>query len=91
MERKLGSLMKQSIALQSWQYPKHMAHKKAVAANLFAGSARSHHGNLAACLRVEKIYAMPVIFSGPGSLVLSKAEVRMIEQHYMNIIRNIFH
>ena len=62
------------------------AHKKSVAANLFAGTARSHRGNLAACLKLEKIYAMPVLFSGLGSLVLSKSEVRMIDQHYMNVI-----
>ena len=65
------------------------AHRKAVAANLFAGTARSHRGNLAACLRVERIYAMPVLFSGLGSLVLTKPEVRIVDQHYMNIIRNI--
>jgi hypothetical protein len=35
-------------------------HKKALAANLFAGTARSHGGNIEASLMTEKIYAMPV-------------------------------
>ena len=65
------------------------AHRKSLAANLFAGSARSHRGNLVACLKLEKTYSLPVLLSGLGSLLLSKAEVRMIDQHYSNVLKNL--
>ena len=65
------------------------AHRKSLAANLFTGSARRHRGNLAACLKLEKVYSLPVLLSGLGSLLLTKAEVRMIDQHYVNILRKL--
>ena len=63
------------------------AHRGSIAANLFTGTARSHRGNLAASLKLEKLYASPVLFSGLASLALSKTEVNIIDQHYMNTIR----
>ena len=63
------------------------AHRGSIAANLFTGTARSHRGNLAASLKIEKLYAAPVLFSGLASLVLSKTEVNLIDQHYMNTLR----
>ena len=65
------------------------AHRKALAAILFAGTARNHRGNLAASLQTEKTYASPVLFSGLGSLVLSKSEVNMIDQHYISTLRKL--
>ena len=65
------------------------AHKKALAANLFAGTARSHRGNIAASLMTEKIYAMPVLYSGLASLMLTRTEVNLVDQHYINTLRNI--
>ena len=65
------------------------AHKKALAANLFAGTARSHRGNIAASLMTEKIYAMPVLYSELASLMLTRTEVNLFDQHYINTLRNI--
>ena len=49
------------------------SHRKALAAKLGTGIAKSHRGNLAAALKIEKLYAMPVLFSGLPSLVLTQA------------------
>ena len=65
------------------------AHRKALAANLFSGTARNHRGNIAASLQCEKTFASPVLFSGLGSLVLSKYEANMIDQHCLRTCRNI--
>ena len=65
------------------------AHKRAMAGALFCGTAKSHRGNPAASVKVEKLYGMPVLFSGMASLVLTKAEVNMVDQHYYNSLRNL--
>ena len=65
------------------------AHKKALAAILFTGAARNHRGNLAAVMKIENLYALPVLLSGVASLVLSKAEENMLDQHYINTLRNL--
>ena len=65
------------------------AHRRALAALLFAGIARNHRGNISASLKIEKIFALPVLLSGLASLVLSKAEVNMIDQHYVNTLKNL--
>ena len=65
------------------------AHKKALAANLFAGTARRHRGNIAASIMTEMIYAMPVLYSGLASLMLTRTEVNLVDQHYINTLRNI--
>ena len=65
------------------------AHKKALGAVLHAGVARGHRGNPAASLRVVQIYGTPVLLSGLASLVLSKSEENLIEQHHKEIILNI--
>ena len=65
------------------------AHRRALAANLFVGTARNHRGNLAACVQSEKIYARPVLFSGLASLALSNSETNMIAQHWLTTMRKI--
>ena len=65
------------------------AHKRALGAVLFAGAARNHRGNLAAVVRIEKVYALPVLLSGTASLVLTKTEENMIDQHYTSTLRNL--
>ena len=65
------------------------AHKKALAAVLHTGMARGHRGNPAASLRVEQLYALPVLLSGLGPLVLSKIEVTLVEQHHKETLRNL--
>ena len=65
------------------------AHKKAMAAVLSAGIARSHRGNPAASLRILKIYGTGVLFSGVASLVLSTKETNIIDKHFQNIVQNL--
>ena len=57
------------------------AHRKALLSVLPLGLARGHHGNPAASLRINTIYATPVLFSGMGSLVLSSSEINMLEKY----------
>ena len=54
------------------------AHKKALAVVLHAGLARSHRANPSQSLKMEKLYATPVLFSGLASLVLSKDDVNLL-------------
>ena len=63
------------------------AHRGALAANLFTGIARNHRGNICASLKLERTFALPVLLSGVGSLVLSKVEVNMLDQHYITTLR----
>ena len=65
------------------------AHRKALCGVLFSGIARNHRGNLAAAVKVEKLYALPVLLSGLSSLVLTKSEENMIDQHYIATLRNL--
>ena len=66
-----------------------LAHKKKLGALLFTGIARSHRGNLAASVKIEKLYGMPVLFSGVASLVLLKSEIQIIDQHYKNTLSSL--
>ena len=65
------------------------SHKKALAAVTTAGMARSHRGNPAASLKVHQLYATSVLFSGLASLVLSSAEVKIIDGHFKKILQNL--
>ena len=58
------------------------AHRRAVFGLLHAGLAKEHRANPAALLRVEKVYAAPVLLSGLSSLVLSSKEELLIDQHF---------
>ena len=58
------------------------AHKKCLGALLFTGIGHAHRENPAASIKLEKLYGMPVLFSGLASLVLSEAEINVIDQHY---------
>ena len=42
-----------------------------VSAVMYAGLARGHRANIAACLRIESVYGTAVLLSGLASLVLS--------------------
>ena len=65
------------------------SHRKALSASLPCGTARSHRANLAACLSIEKLYALPVLMSGLASLVLSSTEINHLDQHYLNTLRRL--
>ena len=61
-------------------------HKKSLGALLSAGMARGHRGNPAASLHVHQLYGTPVLFSGLAALVLTKAEIGILDAHYQNIL-----
>ena len=70
-------------------YDRITAHRKALASVLFTGMARGHRANPILGIRIEKIYAIPVLLSGIAALVLTKSEVDMIDHHYQESIRQI--
>ena len=57
------------------------AHTRALHGVLPAGLARGHCGNPAASLKIQQLYAQPVLFSGLASLVLGKQELDAIDHH----------
>ena len=66
-----------------------VAHKKALGAVIPCGIGRSHRANPASALRVLQLYGVPVLMSGVASLVLSKAELNVFEQHYKETVQNL--
>ena len=64
-------------------------HKKAMFCLLPAGLARRHRGNPAASLKLSQIYCMPVLLSGMASLVLSQAELKILDGHHLASLRNL--
>ena len=57
------------------------SHQKALGAVLHEGGAHNHRGNPTASLRLEKTYALPVLLSGVGALVLLQSELDVIDHH----------
>ena len=64
-------------------------HKKALAAVLFTGGAKSHRGSPAAILRVHDLYCTSVLLSGMASLVLSTSEIDVLDRHFTTTIQNL--
>ena len=64
-------------------------HKKSLGAVLSTGMARGHRGSPAAALRVHQLHCTPVLFSGLASLVLTRAEIDVIDKHYQRTIQNL--
>ena len=65
------------------------SNKKALAAVLTAGLSHRHRGNPAAALRVEKLYGLPVLLSGVGSLCLLQSEIQTLSQHYKKTLEGL--
>ena len=65
------------------------AHRRKLFSVLPAGMALHHGANPAACLRAEKIYALPVLLSGISSLVLSRQEMDIVASHYKTTLTRI--
>ena len=61
-------------------------HLKALLPVLSSGAARGHRANPAASLRVENLYASPILFSGLASLVLTNNETKILSQHHRQIV-----
>ena len=57
------------------------AHSRALFAVLPAGLARRHSGNPAAALRVELLYAQPVLLSGLAAMVLGDSDLQALDHH----------
>ena len=70
-------------------YDRIAAHRKALASVLFTGLAKGHRANPMLGIRIEKVYATPVLLSGIGALVLTKSEVDMIDHHFQESLRQI--
>jgi hypothetical protein len=64
-------------------------HKKALGAVLFTGAAKSHRGNPAASLHVHELYCSSVLLSGLATLVLSKLEIGILDQHFTTTIQRL--
>ena len=64
-------------------------HRKSLGSVLSAGLARSHRANPAASLRTHQVYQTPVLFSGLAALVLTKAEIKIIDSHYLKTLQNL--
>ena len=58
------------------------SHKKVFATICSAGMYKGHRGNAAASLRVHLLHVTPVLISGLATLVLSKAEISILDKHY---------
>ena len=65
------------------------SHNKALHAVLPVGIARSHRGNPAASLKVEKLYGIPVLLSGTASLVLKQTEMNILNFHLKEKLQNL--
>ena len=63
--------------------------KKALGAILPAGMGKGHRGNPMASLRANNIHAVPVLFSGLGSLVLRESDLNLISQQHKKTINNL--
>ena len=51
--------------------------------------ARGHRGNPSVGVRVHCLYGVPVLLSGIAALVLTAADVNLLEGHYKDTLRNL--
>ena len=65
------------------------AHTNSLYSTMFTGIARKHRANPRVGLRIQQIYATPVLLSGLGSLVLSDSEIAIIENHFKKTCENL--
>ena len=65
------------------------AYRRKLYSLLPAGLALNHHASPAACLRAERLYAVPVLLSGLGALVLSIAEQKVLYNCHKNLLTRL--
>jgi len=65
------------------------AHKKALLGVGAAGTTRTCRTNPAASIRIHNLYALPVLFSGLASLVISKTELNPLNNHLKNTLQSL--
>ena len=66
-----------------------VAHRNALAAILHEGLAKGHRANPFLSLKLEKLYALPVLLSGLPSLVLSDKQMNLLESYYRQILNKL--
>ena len=64
-------------------------HKNALYALLPAGIAKRQRGNPAASLKLSQLYGAPVLLSGMATLVLSEAEQKIVDGHYLSTLQRL--
>ena len=64
-------------------------HTKALASLLPLGLALRNRANTAAALHLYRLYATPVLMSGMGTLILTKSEVKMIDQYVKTTLQKL--
>ena len=65
------------------------AHRKKLFSLLPSGMALHNHASPAACLKIERLYSLPVLLSGISALVLNKTESKMLHDYYKNCLRRL--
>ena len=65
------------------------AHRKVLFSLLPAGLARRHNANPYAGLKIESMYALPVLMSGISTLVLKKSEYNVVMRHHKDSLKRI--
>ena len=64
-------------------------HKNVLHALLPAGLARRHRGSPRASLKISQLYGVPVLLSGLASLVLTRAELGIVDAHYLAMLQGL--
>ena len=85
----LGVMRSASVSNMPHILSRLSAHRRTLFSVLPAGTARRHNANPAAGLKIESIYALPVLLSGLSTLVLKKAELDIVWRHYKNSLKRI--
>ena len=62
------------------------AHRKALSSVLYTCIAKGHRANPVIGIKVEKVYAAPVLLSGLGALVLTKKDIDTIDHHFQQTL-----
>ena len=65
------------------------AHIKALHSLLPSGIARNQNTNPAASLRIQQVYALPVLLSGVAALHLTLSELDILHSHQKNCLQNL--
>ena len=65
------------------------AHTKKLFSLLPAGLARNQNANIAAAIKVESIYALPVLLSGVAPLNLSDQDIAILHAHHRKTLLNL--
>ena len=65
------------------------SHKKSLCGILYAGLSRRHRANPLSSLKAESTFCSPVLFSGVGSLILSRPEIETLSSYVKTTIENL--